>query len=229
MIACALSAEQVADRLATLRRRIEAAGGDPDAVIIVAVTKGFDASAPAVAVDAGLTDLGESYAQEAVVKAEDGPAGVRWHWVGRLQRNKVRQVAPFVDLWHSIDRPELGAEVARRSPGSAVLVQVNTSGEDGQGGCAPADAPGLVADLQAEGLVVRGLMTIASRGPEAARACFRALREQADALALPERSMGMSDDLDAAVAEGATIVRVGTALFGSRTGAVPSSGESDRT
>jgi len=211
------TAAEVAERLEVLRRRIERAGGDPDQVRVVGVTKGFDATAVHAAVAAGLADLGESYAQEMVTKvAEVDPDAVRWHWVGRLQRNKVRQVAAHVALWHSVDRAELGAEIARRAPGAAVLAQVNTSGEDTKGGCPPEATAGLVADLRAEGLDVRGLMTVALRGPEGATACFRTLRTLADDLGLPERSMGMSDDLEAAVAEGATLVRVGTALFGPR-------------
>lgn len=217
MIPTAATTAEVAARLGDLRARIERAGGDPDAVTVVGVTKGFDASAVHAAVGAGLVDLGESYAQEMVTKVDAAP-GVRWHWVGRLQRNKVRQVAEHVALWHSVDRVELGAEIARRAPGAAVLVQVNTSGEGTKGGCEPAATAGLVADLRAEGLDVRGLMTVALRGPEGAATCFRTLRSLADDLALPERSMGMSDDLEAAVAEGATLVRVGTALFGPRAG-----------
>lgn len=226
MIPVAATAEDVAARLAALRERIERAGGDPDAVTVVGVTKGFDASAVHAAVAAGLVDLGESYAQEMVEKvtalpAREGPlgpgeTGVRWHWVGRLQRNKVRQVAAHVGLWHSVDRVELGVEIARRAPGAAVLVQVNTSGEGTKGGCEPEATAGLVADLRAEGLDVRGLMTVALRGPDGAATCFRTLRSLADDLGLPERSMGMSEDLEAAVAEGATLVRVGTALFGPR-------------
>lgn len=216
MIACTVPATELAARVASVRQRIEAAGGDPTAVTVVGVTKGFDASAPGAAAAAGLIDVGESYAQEMVAKAAEAPAGLHWHWVGRLQRNKVRHVAPLVHLWHSVDRVELGAEIARRAPGAAVLAQVNTSGEEAKGGCAPSDAAGLVADLQAEGLGVRGLMTVALRGPDGAADCFRTLRRLADDLGLPERSMGMSDDLEAAVAEGATIVRIGTALFGSR-------------
>ncbi len=217
--ACGVTAAELAGRIDAVHRRIEAAGGDPTAITVVGVTKGFDVSAPTVAAAAGLRDLGESYAQEAVRKAKGAPPGVRWHWVGGLQRNKVRQVAPFVHLWHSIDRARLGAEIARRAPGAAVLAQVNTSGAPGQGGCAPGDAAALVADLRADGLEVRGLMTIAAaaatEGPAAA-GCFRLLRRLADDLGLIERSMGMSADLDVAVAEGATMVRVGTALFGPR-------------
>ncbi|HYI61849.1 MAG TPA: YggS family pyridoxal phosphate-dependent enzyme [Acidimicrobiales bacterium] len=222
MIPCTVPAAELAARLAGVRRRIEAAGGDPEAVRVVGVTKGFDRSAVERAREAGLADLGESYAQEMVAKAPGPEPGLRWHWVGRLQRNKVRQVAPLVALWHSIDRAELGAEVARRAPGASVLAQVNTSGEASKAGCPPGRVAALVADLRAEGLAVAGLMTVAAPGPAAARACFRTLRELADDLGLPERSMGMSDDLEAAVAEGATLVRVGTALFGPRGGGVAS-------
>jgi pyridoxal phosphate enzyme (YggS family) len=217
VIPCLVGADELRRRVEGLRRRIEAAGGDPERVRVVGVTKGFDASAVQAAVAAGLLDLGESYAQEMVVKADDpAAASVRWHWVGRLQRNKVRQVADRVDLWHSVDRAELGAEIARRAPGARVLAQVNTSDEATKGGCRPSDLPALVADLRAEGLDVRGLMTVAAVGPAAATASFRLLRTLADDLGLPERSMGMSDDLEEAVAEGATLVRVGTALFGPR-------------
>jgi len=209
--------DELARRVGLLRDRIEAAGGDPERVTVVGVTKGFSAEVVPLAVGAGLVDLGESYAQEAVGKFPLAPDGVRWHWIGRMQRNKVRQVADRVALWHSVDRRSLGVEIARRAPGAAVLVQVNTSGEETKGGCASADAPGLVADLRAEGLEVRGLMTIAAPDPDAARVEFRALRGLADDLGLAERSMGMSEDLDLAVAEGATIVRIGTALFGPRT------------
>lgn len=213
MIPCTVTAGDLSARIAAVRRRIEAAGGDPERVTLVGVTKGFDPSAVAVAREAGLHDLGESYAQEMVTKV--GPDDVRWHWVGRLQRNKVRQVAAHVALWHSVDRPSLGAEIARRAPGARVLAQVNTSGEATKGGCPPGEVADLVADLRAEGLDVAGLMTVAEPGAGAA-ACFRTLRALADDLGLPERSMGMSADLEAAVAEGATLVRVGTALFGAR-------------
>lgn len=218
MIPVAVDAAVVAQRLAGVRERILRAGGDPDVVRVVGVTKGFDASAVRLAAEVGLADLGESYAQEMVTKVDAAAPDARWHWVGRLQSNKVRQVADHVALWHSVDRASLGAEIAKRAPGAAVLAQVNTSGEGTKGGCAPEDTAGLVADLRAEGLEVRGLMTVALRGPDGAAACFRVLRGLADDLGLEERSMGMSDDLEAAVAEGATLVRVGTALFGERTG-----------
>ena len=221
--------DAVADAVARVRERIASAGGDPARVRIVAVTKGQPASAVRAALAAGVGDVGESYAQELVAKAaavddalpEGGATGAapRWHWIGRLQRNKVRQVAPLVHLWQSVDRLSLAGEVARHAPGAAVLVQVNVSGAERQGGCAPAMAPSVVDGCRDLGLDVRGLMAIGPRGaPEAVRGAFRAVRDLADRLALEERSMGMSGDLELAVAEGSTIVRVGTSLFGPRGG-----------
>jgi len=215
-----VSAAGVADvsaAVARVRSRIADAGGDPGGVRLVAVTKGQPAEVAGAAVAAGLEDLGESYAHELAAKAEalsDAGPSVRWHWIGKLQRNKVRQVAPYVHLWQSIDRLSLAAEVARRAPGAAVLVQVNVSGAPQQGGCAPAMAPAVVEGCGDLGLEVRGLMAIGAQGPpDAVRASFRALRELADRLDLQERSMGMSGDLEAAVAEGSTMVRIGSALF----------------
>jgi pyridoxal phosphate enzyme (YggS family) len=216
VITCTASVTEVADRAAAVRRRIEVAGADPASVTIVAVTKGFDRSAVDLALAAGLVDLGENYAQELLAKV-DGGAPARWHVIGRLQRNKVRSLAPHVALWQSVDRPELGAEIARRAPGARVLAQVNVSDESQKGGCRPEATAGLVDALAGEGLDVAGLMAVAADGgPDAARPGFGRLRRLADDLGLAERSMGMSADLEAAVAEGATMVRVGTALFGPR-------------
>jgi hypothetical protein len=189
---------------------------------VIAVSKGQSRRAVQAAIDADLTDFGESYAQELTAKAEaladqPGPMTPRWHFIGQLQKNKVRQVAPHVHLWQSVDRLSLAAEVARRAPGAPVLVQVNVSDAPQQGGCAPALAASVVEGCTDLGLDVRGLMAIGVQGPtDAQRAAFRTLRTLADALELPERSMGMSGDLEAAVAEGSTMVRVGTALFGER-------------
>jgi PLP dependent protein len=209
-------------RVAAVRDRIAGAGGDPRAVRLVAVTKGFDAAVVREALAAGLEDIGESYVQDLVGKARELGEGtrdrdLRWHFVGRLQRNKVRKAAPHVWLWHSVDRLALGAEIARWAPGAAVLAQVNASGEASKAGCEPSVTPGLVDGLVDLGLDVRGLMTIAPAGPaEGARPSFRTLRELAERLGLAELSMGMSDDLEVAVQEGATMVRVGRDLFGPR-------------
>jgi pyridoxal phosphate enzyme (YggS family) len=205
----------VADRVAAVRERVAGAGGD-DRVTIVAVTKGFGPEAVAAAVAAGVDDVGESYAQELLVKAE-AVAPPRWHFVGRLQANKVRSLVGTVSVWQSVDRPRLVDELARRAPGSRVLVQVDVSGEPSKGGCPPAQVPALVERAAAAGLEPAGLMAMGPLGPpEDARPGFRAVTALADRLGLPERSMGMSADLEVAVQEGSTMVRVGTALFGPR-------------
>jgi uncharacterized pyridoxal phosphate-containing UPF0001 family protein len=137
--------------------------------------------------------------------------------IGRLQTNKVRALAGVVALWQSVDRVELGREIARRSPGAAVLVQVDVTGAAGRGGCPEDEVAPLVEALDALGLEVRGLMAVGPGGPpEEARPGFRRVARLADRLGLPERSIGMSGDLEVAVEEGATMVRVGTALFGGR-------------
>ena len=219
--------DDLAARVDRVRNRIADAGGDPAAVTLLAVTKGFGPEVALAAARAGLHELGENYAQELVAKAPvlaaEVHAGaveaVRWHFIGRLQRNKVRALAPHVGLWQSVDRASLGEEVARRAPGAAVLVQVNATDEPQKGGAAPADVADLVGRLVDLGLMVDGLMTVGRTGsPADARAGFDLVTRLADDLDLPVRSMGMSGDLEVAVAAGSTMVRVGTALFGARPG-----------
>ena len=218
----------MADAVDRVRERIVSAGGDLDRVRLIAVSKGHPVAAVQAVLAAGVTDVGESYAQELSAKvaafelgATDVPEPApRWHWIGRMQQNKVRQIAPLVHLWQSIDRLSLAAEVARRAPGAAVLVQLNVSGAGQQGGCAPEQAPAVVDGCRDLGLDVRGLMAIGPQGaPDVVRPAFRTVRELADRLELEVCSMGMSADLEDAVAEGSTMVRVGSALFGPRGGA----------
>ena len=215
-----IDAAAIRDRADGVRGRIAAAGGDPDAITLIAVTKGFPPALAVAAAEAGLTDLGENYAQELLPKVDAvAAAGTtpRWHFLGRLQRNKVRALAPHVALWQSIDRPALGVEVARRSPGASVLVQVNLSGEPQKGGCLREEAAPLAEALAVQGLVVVGLMGVAPEGtPQEARAGFRWLRAETDRLGLSICSMGMSADLEVAVQEGTTMVRIGNGLFGPR-------------
>lgn len=206
----------VAARLADVRHRIEAAGGDPARVRIVAVTKGFGPEAVEAALAAGVEDVGENYAQELVAKAPLVAGQPRWHFLGTVQRNKVPALAPLVACWQSVARAVEGEAIARRRPGAVVLVEVELTGRPGRNGCRLDAVPALVADLAADGLDVRGLMTVAPQDDP--RATFRAVRDLADRLGLPERSMGMTGDLEAAVAEGSTMVRVGRALFGERGG-----------
>lgn len=210
--------------LADARRRIESAGGDPDAVRIIAVTKGFGPDAVHAAMAAGIEDVGENYAQELLAKASElessgpeGASGIRWHFLGTVQRNKVRALAPIVSCWQSLARAVEGEAIARHRPGATVFVEVDVTGTATRNGCAPGDVPGLVTQLRRYDLDVRGLMTVApAGGGSASREAFRTCRELADRLDLQERSMGMSDDLELAVAEGSTMVRLGRALFGAR-------------
>ena len=210
---------EIADRLAAVRERIASTGRDPDGVAVVAVTKGFGPEAVRAAAAAGIVDVGENYAQELAAKAQEVTA--RWHFLGHVQRNKVRSIAPVVHLWQGVDRVAAGEEIARRAPGARVLVQVRLAGEV-RNGCEPNEVPVLVARLAALGLDVRGLMAVGPAGPpELARPGFAQVGALADRLGLVERSMGMTDDLEGAVEEGSTMVRVGRGIFGARPVARP--------
>ena len=214
----------IAERLTEVRERIASAarssGRDSDAVTLVVVTKAVGLDDVRAALRAGAVDLGENRAQDLVAKAEavagdDEEFAPRWHFIGRLQRNKVRAVAPHVALWESIDRVELAVEVGTRAPGSAVLVQINVTGEAQKGGCAPESAGAVVDACRANGCVVEGLMTVPPAEGDP-RAVFARVRRMTDDLGLRVCSMGMSGDYEIAVAEGATMVRVGSAIFGPR-------------
>jgi pyridoxal phosphate enzyme (YggS family) len=211
-----VSSSAVAQRLAVVRERIALAGGTD--VTVLPVTKTFGIEACFAAYEAGCPNVGENYAQEVVNKlgAIERPFGV--HFIGQLQTNKVRQLAPIITVYESVDRPSLVTELAKRVPGAAVLIQVAALTEAGKGGCPIGDVSALVAAAQDAGLDVRGLMTVGptTGGPESARAGFRAVRQLTDRLGLGVCSMGMTDDLEVAVQEGSTQVRVGSALFGER-------------
>jgi PLP dependent protein len=212
----------VASSVAGLRARIAAAarrvGRDPASVRLVAATKTVATDRVRAAVMAGVTDVGENRAQELVEKAADLlDSGVecRWHFLGRLQRNKVRSLAPWVACWQSVDRLPLGQEIARRAPAASVLVEVNLAGEPQKGGCAPSAAVRIADGLRDLGLSVDGLMTVPPHDDDPRR-WFAALRDLGGRTGVDGLSMGMSEDFEIAVEEGATIVRVGRALFGER-------------
>jgi PLP dependent protein len=209
--------EELSARLEDARSRMVDAGADPASVTVVAVTKGFGPEAVRAALEAGLADVGENYAQELVGKAAEIAEPVRWHFLGAPQRNKIPALAPLVALWQGVDRGEVLDTIARRRPGASVLVEVNVAGDEAKHGCRPEDAAGLVERGRDLGLDVRGLMTVAPAGDRhGAQRCFAELAGMAGGLGLKELSMGMSDDFDLAVAEGATMVRLGRALFGPR-------------
>jgi PLP dependent protein len=222
------SAEQIRERHARLLERLRgvaaANGHDPERLRIVGITKAHPLSVVRAAIEAGLTILGESRVQEGEPKVAATPEA-EWHYVGRLQSNKARRAVRAFEVIHSIDSVELlerideVADEEGRTP--RILLQVNVSGGAAKAGFAPEALNGVRAPHVAR---LVGLMTIAPLGAtlDEARAVFGRLRELRDALedriglALPELSMGMSADADAGVAEGATLVRIGTALFGPR-------------
>jgi hypothetical protein len=215
----------ICDNLAAVRARVAAAAHDAgrseSEITLVAVSKEMPDDAVVAACSCGHVDFGENRAQELVAKAralERGTHAPVWHFVGRLQRNKVRALAPYVARWHSIDRIELAPELAHRTPSVPAFVQVNVAAEPQKGGCRPVDADALVDGLRDEGVAVDGLMTVPPAGADP-RPHFAALRELGVRLGLPELSMGMSDDFEAAIGEGATYIRVGSAVFGPRRGA----------
>jgi pyridoxal phosphate enzyme (YggS family) len=211
--------EDVAVRLEAVRHRVAdaaaRAGRPASSVRLVVVTKGVPPPVMQAAYDAGATDFGENRAQELLAKAPEIEGRPTWHFIGRLQRNKVAGLAPLVDLWQSVDRIELGQAIAGRAPGAAVLAEVNVADDPAKAGVATADAARLIDGLRSAGLSVGGLMTIPAAGQDP-RPAFARLAALADRLGLAELSMGMSDDFEVAVEEGATIVRVGRAIFGPR-------------
>jgi pyridoxal phosphate enzyme (YggS family) len=225
----------VAENLARVRARIASAAAAsaraPDSIRLLAVSKKKSAGDIRAAYAAGQRDFGENYVQELTAKADalSGLEGLRWHAIGALQRNKVRDVARVASVIHAIDRLELAAELRRRAEaaGRAVeaLVEVSVAGEEQKAGCAPGDARAIVEALSGGPWVrVVGLMAVPplAEDPEASRPHFRALRSLRDDLraqghdGVVELSMGMSGDFEIAIAEGATMVRVGTAIFGAR-------------
>jgi PLP dependent protein len=205
--------------LAAIRERIRRAGGDPDAITVVAVTKGQPVEACRAALEAGLRILGENRVQEALGKMDAVP-GAEWHLIGHLQTNKVRHAARFA-LVQSVDSPRLAEALAARG-GVPALLEVNVAREERKHGVAPAEAVAVAVQV-ASLLDLRGLMGMgpATGDPRPAFAELRRLREEVEqrlGRALPVLSMGMSDDLEPAVAEGTTMVRVGRALLGPRQG-----------
>jgi pyridoxal phosphate enzyme (YggS family) len=210
-----------------IRARITAAGGDPDRIDVVAVTKGHGLDAVRAALAVGLTDIGENYAPELVEKAaaiepflHGGPAP-RWHFLGTVQRNKVPRLAPIVSCWQAVARAVEATAIGRHSERPQVFVEIDLSGQPGRGGCPPAEAERVVEAARLAGCTVRGLMTVAplvaaAEQPAAAARAFATVAQLAETLGLGELSMGMSHDLEQAVVAGTTMVRIGTALFGER-------------
>jgi hypothetical protein len=209
--------QEVAFRVQQIRSEIARASSSP--VAIIAVTKTFGHDAIRAAVIAQCDAVGENYAQEVLAKVAEAPIDLPVHFIGAIQSNKVRQLAPYISLWQGVDRLSAISEIGKRAPGAEILLQVNTTNEDTKSGVAPAEVESLLAAGQDAGLVVRGLMTIGPTSGDIAEAekAFLSLRSLADSLHLAECSMGMSDDYLVAVACGSTMIRIGSRLFGART------------
>jgi len=202
---------------ATLESRIAAAGGDPSSITIVAVTKSFGIETVRAALAAGMTTLGENYAAELIEKAAViSNDDISWHYLGAIQTNKVGRLAQVTSCFEGLAREREAEAIALRRPGATVMVQVELTGLPGRNGVAIQEVQSLVERAQALGLEVAGLMTVAPQEPERAREAFRKVREMKEDLGLSEASMGMSDDLEIAVEEGSTMIRVGRGLFGVR-------------
>lgn len=229
------SPQTITANIAALRQRIvqsaSDAGRDPAEITLLAVSKTRSAEEVAVALDAGLTQIGENYLQEAIDKqAALQGRNACWHFIGPIQSNKTREIASHFDWVHSVDREKIARRLSEQRPEGKpplkICLQVNISREDSKSGVLPEDALTLAKQITAlPALQLRGLMAIpaASDDPAEQRAAFAALRALRDTLqqALPDQtldtlSMGMSGDMDAAIAEGSTLIRIGTALFGPR-------------
>ncbi|MEK2609612.1 YggS family pyridoxal phosphate-dependent enzyme [Pseudomonas shirazensis] len=220
----------IADHLGALAARIDSAalacGRDPASIKLLAVSKTKPAAAVREAYAAGVRDVGENYLQEALAKQDElTDLALTWHFIGPIQSNKTRAIAEHFAWVHSVDRLKIAQRLSEQRPTELaplnICLQVNVSGEDSKSGCTPTELPALAAAVAAlPGLCLRGLMAIPEPSDERAvqEAAFARLRElQASLnLGLDTLSMGMSHDLEAAISQGATWVRIGTALFGAR-------------
>jgi hypothetical protein len=225
--------ESIRDKIEEVRQRVLAAaercGRNPDEIKILPATKKQSVEVLREVMECGLDHFGENRLQEALPKIAALPPAVRWDFIGGLQTKKAKQVVGVFDLIHSVDSMKLAEEISKRASASGlnqkILLQINVGGESGKHGIAPADASDLMEKVNALDYVeVHGLMTVPPfrEELEAVRPYFRQLREirdrleQAEGYGLPILSMGMTHDFEIAIEEGATVVRVGTALFGAR-------------
>jgi pyridoxal phosphate enzyme (YggS family) len=211
----------IAERWAEVDDRVEAAaqrsGRDRQDVRVVAATQTVPLGPIRELLAAGCVDVGENRAQELLAKAPElaDDTALTWHFIGPVQRNKVNALSPWVTWWHTVDRPALITALGTRVPGAAVLLEVNLAGEPQKAGCVPESVGRLADSARAAGLDVVGLMAIPPH-PGDPRRWFATLADLAASEGLAELSMGMSEDYEIAIEEGATIVRLGRVLFGPR-------------
>jgi pyridoxal phosphate enzyme (YggS family) len=227
----------ISDNINSIREKISRAcaraGRSSSEITLLAVGKTFPSPAVRVAVEAGVADIGENYVQELLSKRRDlSGSDVRWHFIGHLQSNKVKNVAPWIHMIHAVDSTALAIEIDRRAAKAGrvieCLLEVNTTGEHTKFGVAPGEVTALVRSLAScDNISLGGLMTIGPflPDPEGSRPMFRRLRELKDEIislaqanvTMRHLSMGMTGDFEVAIDEGATLVRIGTGVFGPRT------------
>ncbi len=207
--------EEIKERLEEINEIIDAKAQNP--VTLIGVTKGFTHEEVNIASELGIKNFGENYAQELLTKNPLVDPEISWHYIGQLQSNKIRKISHLVDVWHSVTSLKLAREIHKRNDQAQILLQVSLMGPSNSKGFEVEQLPQLISELRDMNIDISGLMTMGVPGDMVAtRIVFKELRKLADTFELPECSMGMSDDFEIALESGASMIRVGSAIFGNR-------------
>ena len=207
--------QQIKERLEQINEIIDAKAQKQ--VTLVGVTKGLTHEEVNIANELGIKNFGENYAQELLMKSSLVDPKISWHFIGQLQSNKIRKISHLVDVWHSVTSLKLAREIHKRNDQAKILLQVSLRGPSNSKGFEVDQLPQLISELRDKNIDISGLMTMGVPGDViATRVVFEKLRKLADTFELPECSMGMSDDFEIALESGASIIRVGSAIFGNR-------------
>ena len=207
--------EEIKERLQEINKIIDAKAQNP--VTLIGVTKGFTHEEVNIASELGIKNFGENYAQELLTKNPLVDPEISWHYIGQLQSNKIRKISHLVDVWHSVTSLKLAREIHKRNDQAQILLQVSLMGPSNTKGFEVEQLPQLISQLRDMNIDISGLMTMGVPGDMVAtRVVFKELRKLADTFELPECSMGMSDDFEIALESGASMIRVGSAIFGNR-------------
>ena len=207
--------EEIKERLEEINEIIDAKAQNP--VTLIGVTKGFTHEEVNIASELGIKNFGENYAQELLTKNPLVDPEINWHYIGQLQSNKIRKISHLVDVWHSVTSLKLAREIHKRNDQAQILLQVSLMGPSNSKGFEVEQLPQLISELRDMNIDISGLMTMGVPGDMVAtRVVFKELRKLADTFELPECSMGMSDDFEIALESGASMIRVGSAIFGNR-------------
>ena len=207
--------EEIKERIQEINKIIDAKAQNP--VTLIGVTKGFTHEEVNIASELGIKNFGENYAQELLTKNPLVDPEISWHYIGQLQSNKIRKISHLVDVWHSVTSLKLAREIHKRNDQAQILLQVSLMGPSNSKGFEVEQLPQLISELRDMNIDISGLMTMGVPGDMVAtRVVFKELRKLADTFELPECSMGMSDDFEIALESGASMIRVGSAIFGNR-------------